>query len=53
MDPESRSTWGLCEAAQRPALVALADRLSDGAAGRFSPCDLYALLRGRTLWLVG
>jgi hypothetical protein len=53
MDPASTTTWGLCEAGQRPALVALADSLSDGAASSFTPCDLHAALQGRTLWLIG
>lgn len=53
MQPDSRTTWGLCEASQRPALVQLADKLSNGGTGRFSPCDLWQLVRGRTLWLIG
>jgi hypothetical protein len=53
MDPRSRTTWGLCEAQQRPALLKLAASLNNGSMLTFSPCDLYQLVRGRTLWLVG
>lgn len=53
MDPHSRTTWGLCEAQQRPALLKLAASLHNGSMLHFHPCELYQLIRGRTLWLVG
>lgn len=53
MDPNSRTTWGLCEAQQRPALIDLAASLHNGSMLQFHPCDLYHLVRGRTLWLIG
>lgn len=53
MDPRSRTTWGLCESQQRPALLDLAAGLHNGSMLHFHPCDLYQLIKGRTLWLVG
>ncbi len=53
MDPHSRTTWGLCESQQRPALVDLAANISNGSMLQFNPCDLYQLIKGRTLWLIG
>lgn len=53
MDPTSRTTWGLCEPQQRRALVELATNLYNGSMLQFHPCDLYQLIKGRTLWLIG
>ena len=53
MNPQSRTTWGLCESQQRPALVDLAASLHNGSMLHFNPCDLYQLIKGRTLWLIG
>lgn len=53
MDPNSHTTWGLCEAQQRPRLVELASSLSNGSMLHFHPCDLYNMIQGRTLWLIG
>lgn len=53
MDPHSKNTWGLCQAQQRPALVDFAASLHNGSMLSFNPCDLYKLIKGRTLWLVG
>lgn len=38
---------------QNAEALAVAERLRGGAALKFAPCDLWAYLRGRTLWLIG
>jgi hypothetical protein len=53
MDPDSPTTWGLCEAQQRPRLLELAANMHNGSMLQFRPCDLYQLVKGRTLWLIG
>jgi hypothetical protein len=45
--------FGVCNDTQRAAGLELAKQLHGGAALRMSPCDLYAYIKGRTLWLLG
>jgi hypothetical protein len=53
MNPEEYMTWGTCEDWQQQKNLQIASSLADGALLRFSPCDLYSLLKGRTLWIIG
>lgn len=42
-----------CTAEQTQATIQLAQREVGNAPMELSPCDMYPLLRGRTMWLIG
>uniref|UniRef100_A0A383WB69 Uncharacterized protein n=1 Tax=Tetradesmus obliquus TaxID=3088 RepID=A0A383WB69_TETOB len=53
LDPDAYSAWGVCEHWQRPQPFAAAQQLSAGGIQALSPCDLFAALGNRTLWVIG